>query len=113
MSTEHELFGAGEWLSEGEIAASMHVSKATVQRWRKYLGLKAFKAGRFWKIRRTWLEEWLEAKAANANLPTLFNPRQAEVPKVQRANSHDARLRAMELLNGSGNSCVTGLPQPT
>jgi excisionase family DNA binding protein len=54
------------WLSVGEIAEYLGISKDTVYAWITVKGLPGHRIGRFWKFKRSEVDEWVrEGKAAD------------------------------------------------
>lgn len=55
------------WLSVDEIADYLGISKDTVYTWIPNKGLPGHRIGRFWKFKRTEIDEWVQrGKAADA-----------------------------------------------
>lgn len=55
------------WLSVGEIAEYLGISKDTVYVWITSKGLPGHRIGRFWKFKRSDVDEWVhQGKAAEA-----------------------------------------------
>lgn len=55
------------WLSVGEIAEYLGISKDTVYAWITNRGLPGHRIGRFWKFKRSEVDEWVhQGKAADA-----------------------------------------------
>ncbi len=47
------------WLSVGEIAEYLGIAKDTVYTWISDKGLPAHRIGRFWKFKRSEVDEWV------------------------------------------------------
>jgi excisionase family DNA binding protein len=47
------------WLSVGEIAEYLGISKDTVYAWITTKGLPGHRVGRFWKFKRSEVDEWV------------------------------------------------------
>jgi excisionase family DNA binding protein len=47
------------WLSVGEIAEYLGISKDTVYAWITNRGLPGHRIGRFWKFKRSEVDEWV------------------------------------------------------
>ena len=55
------------WLSVGEIAEYLGISKDSVYAWIEKKGLPAHRIGRLWKFKRSEVDEWVhKGKAADA-----------------------------------------------
>jgi excisionase family DNA binding protein len=55
------------WLSVGEIAEYLGISKDTVYAWITNKGLPGHRIGRFWKFKRLEVDEWVHrGKAGDA-----------------------------------------------
>jgi excisionase family DNA binding protein len=55
------------WLSVGEIAEYLGISKDTVYVWITNKGLPGHRIGRFWKFKRSEVDEWVhQGSAADA-----------------------------------------------
>lgn len=52
------------WLSPKQAAQEVQVNKETIYRACRGKSLRASKVGRFWKIKRSHLDAWLETGAA-------------------------------------------------
>jgi len=50
------------WLSVGEIAKHLGVSRDTVYRWIEEEGLPAHKTGRLWKFDREEVDRWVRSR---------------------------------------------------
>lgn len=48
------------WLSADEIAEYLGISKDTVYTWIGTKGLPGHRVGRFWKFKRTEVDEWVQ-----------------------------------------------------
>ena len=62
-----------EILTAQEVADYLRVSRATVWRWCSEGELKAFKAGRSWRIRRSELERFVEYQSADDSMNSSRN----------------------------------------
>lgn len=49
------------WLSVGEIAEYLGISKDSVYAWIEKKGLPAHRIGRLWKFKRSEVDEWVHA----------------------------------------------------
>lgn len=55
------------WLSVGEIAEYLGISKDTVYSWIDKKGLPGHRIGRFWKFKRSEVDDWVhQGNAADA-----------------------------------------------
>ncbi|HNY80873.1 MAG TPA: helix-turn-helix domain-containing protein [Thermoanaerobaculales bacterium] len=52
------------WLSVGEIAEYLGISKDSVYAWIEKKGLPAHRIGRLWKFKRSEVDEWVHAGRA-------------------------------------------------
>jgi excisionase family DNA binding protein len=53
-----------EWLSLADIAAELRIPLATVYRWNSQRQFRTARFGKHVRVRRTWLEEWINDRAA-------------------------------------------------
>jgi len=59
MSTADE-----RWLSVGEIAEHIGVTKDSIYRWIEKRGLPAHRVGKLWKFKRSEVDEWVRTGKA-------------------------------------------------
>jgi len=63
------------WLSVEEIAEHLGVSRDSIYAWVKQRGMPATRIGKFWKFKRSQVDEWaISGQAADAVSPSDLPP---------------------------------------